>query len=501
MIAACWWDPLASEALGDARHMNYIALRDARDRMIQILDLGRPYPLRDLYLKAPDVIAYGKDARIQILGGQSGMLYQLCDEDGDPVVKDGKNFEIRAEPGMTADALYLVTPIIDKDITFTVLAIREGEKGTGDLETYLNQPVSMKAGIDTTLPVELDPSAGQVVSGNLITVSYGDRIRVRIIGGTQEGISYKLVTQVEDRSIDLSDAMIGDQKEISLTCNKRLEEDTLVEVLAYRTGDRSDSAVLTTKLIVNVRPNPAVGLRADTSIVDYDASSVLRVIHPQASAQYELYRRELVAADYLPEGSPGALIVQTDEGRSISIAPPETITDWETSSDFVRIGTFEDTGEGDRSLRTPGLSEDTLFIVRAIKSKNHAQLQLDQAAVVLVRPSTAPSVGTIADKVARNTAGIVTVTDTQEGVGYQLRRVEKDQVVNVNPPGYHVTDRGVERARLEVDLIVESQGESVLFLPTDPITRLATFNVLAIRDLTGVSTPLPGTVTIETKKS
>jgi hypothetical protein len=89
---------------------------------------------------------------------------------------------------------------------------------------------------------------------------------------------------------------------------------------------------------------------------------------------------------------------------------------------------------------------------------------------------------------------LVRVSGTQKGVAYQLR-LDADNAA-VNPPGYHLTDRGVETVRLEVDFVVEDQGKAILLLPTGAITTSTTFNVLAIKTLTGVSAQLNGKATI-----
>ncbi|PON14028.1 hypothetical protein C2W62_31260 [Candidatus Entotheonella serta] len=65
--------------------VNDLATRDPRDRMIDILGLGRPYPFRDLILRAPPVVAKDLTTQILIEGAQAGVSYQLCDEEGNPI--------------------------------------------------------------------------------------------------------------------------------------------------------------------------------------------------------------------------------------------------------------------------------------------------------------------------------------------------------------------------------------------------------------------------------
>jgi hypothetical protein len=62
----------------------------------------------------------------------------------------------------------------------------------------------------------------------------------------------------------------------------------------------------------------------------------------------------------------------------------------------------------------------------------------------------------------------------------------------INLPGYDLADRGVNTTRLEVDFVVEEQGDAILLLPTKPITKATTFNILASKIITGVSVQLTG---------
>lgn len=498
MRAAQPWDPRDINPDDDHTRMIHIKLRDARDQMVQILGIGTPYPLRDLKLVYPGTVAYNHPARIQIMGGQTAVLYQLCDEDGNPVSDNGNRFEVRPEAGTPEDEIFLPTPAIRRDITFTILAVRDSREGTIRLETYLNQPVSMKAGIDTSLPVAFVPSTGQIAGEDQVIVSYGDKVSVTVgttVSGTQEGISYRLVTGAKDAPVNISSAQKGNQSSITLTSTQEFTEDIQINVLAYRTSNSKISAILDAGLVVKVRPNPAVTVNVETPIVDYAAGSMLWLTDPQSSTEYELYKRELIRSDYLPDQTEGGLTIQTDEGRYVSIKAPEKVTNWEAPSGFVLVGTFKDS-DGGLSIGTGNLLEDTLFIVRGTKIENRERLQLDQAAVILVRPNTALAVGVENAAVERGTPGMVTVSGTQKGVAYQLRLNKNNE--SVNPPGYHLTDRGIETVRLEVDLVVEEQGQPVLLLPTGPITRKTAFNVLASKILTGVSAQLAGMVTIGT---
>ena len=466
-----------------------IKLRAARDRMVQLLGIGLPYPLRDLNLIYPPLIAFGQSATIQIENGQIGVLYQLCDEDGNPIVENGNRFEVQPETGEVDEKVLLPTPQIQKDITFTILAVREGSDPIMRLEVYLNQTVSLKSGIDPNLMVAFQPDGNQIVAGSQIITNYESKVTVQV-EKSQDGISYKLVTGPEDDRVTLSAPQKGNKDVITLVSTASFAEDTPLNILAYRTTNWRVASILNTNLSVKVRPNPAVVINLQPAIIDYGAEAKLSLTGYQTTAGYRLYKRELIPADYLAEAIAGNIQVHTDDGRDVFIKAPEKITDWDSANGFVPVAEFKE-NSGVLSVNTGKLLEDTLFIVRATKIENGESIQLDQAAVVLVRPDISPTVN-----VSTSQSEMIEITNTQKGVAYQLRI--GDALVNL--PGYHVTDRGVNTTRLEVDFVVEGRGDPVLLLPAGPITKKTTFNVLAIKIFSGISAQLTGTATLTVAK-
>lgn len=479
VIAGTLWEPAAIRPSDPANHSIHIRLRDARDRMAQALGLGIPYPLRDLKLVYLPMVAYNRPTEIQILGGQTGVTYQLCDEDGNPIIANKQTFETSPE---NSNGATLPTPAIVKDISFTILAIREDKTRGIRLESYLNQPISIKVGIDTSLPTRFIPAKGQVAGENSLIINYAETVSVTV-ERTQEGISYKLVTGPQDALISISAAVKGNQSAITLVSTQAFNEDTPIRVQAYRTASASVSALLDATLTVLVRPNPATAVSATPPIVNYNASAKLKLENAQASVEYCLFKRELTPSEYQP-ATKDNLALDNGEGQQIFIQKPAN------ADGFGLVGVFE----SDFSLSTGKLTEDTLFIIQATKIDNRESLQLTQALVVLTRPNTAPPVGALAETIPAGESGVVTVEKTQPGVHYQLRLDSDNSLVNL--PGYHQTDRGVESIRVEVDLVVETQGEAILLLPTQAINGPTTFNVLARKTLSGVTAQLKGKATL-----
>src|SRR5262245_31434177 len=109
-------------------------LRDARDRIIDLIGLGETYPVRDL--PVPDerlTVPFNSPATIKVKDSQKGVTYALRDKGG----------QLVGAPGIgTGETLPLVTPAIRDDITYTVHA----RKPTGR-EADLFATVTVKTGL------------------------------------------------------------------------------------------------------------------------------------------------------------------------------------------------------------------------------------------------------------------------------------------------------------------------------------------------------------------
>ncbi len=104
---------------------SHIKLRDARDRLIDLLAIGQTYPLQDLAV--PDdqlTVAYNTAAQVPIEDSQKGVLYQLHDDE--QVVEraskkpEGGMIPIRALGN--GSRINLETAEIQEDITFEIFA-------------------------------------------------------------------------------------------------------------------------------------------------------------------------------------------------------------------------------------------------------------------------------------------------------------------------------------------------------------------------------------------
>ena len=504
-----WLERMADRT--DSADPRNITLRDARDRIINILGIGLTYPIKDLDLNdddpdEPRVVATNESEKIEIRQAQEGVVYELHDEDGNPVLigedgqvkEDGQRITGSLKPGRSGQSVDLETPRVTKDVTYTIFASRQDAGIT--LETYLNRSVSIREGLNTKLNVSFVPSGQQDVSGREIVVDFRDKIKVRI-DSSQEGVSYQLFRAPEGEEA-LSGAVIGKKESIELESSASFFEDRKIKVKAFRTSSPDDQVFLDTELIVNVRPNPAVELTVAPSIIEYGATANLSLTTGrQGSVTYQLYMRQIPAipesqSQYPPHETPGGLMISAGDNQHVFLLAPEKITDWDDPSGFVAVGDFNETGV----ITTAALTDDTVFIVQAKKKQNGQVLQLDQAGAVLVRPDTTPQLTVRETAVEPGAAGMIRVNPAQKGVFYQLR-LDPDNTP-VNPPGYHLDFRGIGRVRVEVDLVVEAKeppdAGGVVELPTESLTQATTFNVLAAKIFTpSVNAPLTSKATIQ----
>ena len=104
----------AGSAEAGESQLRLLRLRDSRDRLVSLLRLGLPWPLRAIPLPEQLMVAPGKQGAITLPYSQRGIRYQLVEVASGAAV---------GEPALgTDDALTLTTSPISKDITLRVKA-------------------------------------------------------------------------------------------------------------------------------------------------------------------------------------------------------------------------------------------------------------------------------------------------------------------------------------------------------------------------------------------
>ena len=302
-----------------------LRLRDCRDRLLSLLRVGRPWPLRSIPLPEQLMVASGQDASIKLPFSQKGVLYQLVE------VANGKLMGKAAEG--TGAPLTLTAPGVTEDLTLrvqaSVLAPTAADGATGltvaltangrPRTTLLAGEIRLVEGVDPKLTLALfdrqrlnDPEFPPLPllhpEGTARLADYGQRLVVEV-AGSQEGVVYEVIDDAErqlapEKLTPLSGKVTGTSGPIVLELLARAEEDRDLAVRATLVRQRGrvraeDQRVLTMALPLRVRANPAVPLAVTPPVVNADTTTSV-AIGPltQTSAVYQLFTRPLEDADW-----------------------------------------------------------------------------------------------------------------------------------------------------------------------------------------------------------
>jgi hypothetical protein len=313
-------DGLSPGGAADASE-SQLRLRDSRDRLVSLLRLGLPWPLRAIPLPEQLMVAPGKNGAITLPYSQRGIRYQLVDVAtgaacGDPA------------PG-TDDALTLTTAPISKDITLRVQASVLPPSGpTSAAEapfdtrgvaltangrarsTLLIGEIRVVEGIDLSLTLRLldlssasrlpllDPSGAVDNDGLARLAAYGQQLMVEI-DASQEGVKYRVIDHQTKTS--LSKEFTGNSGSLRLPLNAAAAEDQDLAVRArLEKGRAKDQNQLIALLPLRVKANPDVPLQPSPAVVAAESEAEILIgveatkeTAAQATATYQLRTREL----------------------------------------------------------------------------------------------------------------------------------------------------------------------------------------------------------------
>jgi hypothetical protein len=463
-----------------------LACRDARDRMIELLGLGLPWPLRDVPLPAELVVTQGRSAAITLGFSQIGVRYQLWDRDT----------EAPLQPPVTADGsgkvLELATPNILSDRTFRVRAVKaNAAPPVGERATWLKGEIRVIEGINTSLDPafrdlpRVDPGAPAAFTARLC--DHGVTVRVDI-PSSQNGITYDLVDRVDqaagvDQQQSRSAGVSGNGGTITLSYPFAAEDRDL-QVRARRTvptGSGIQVALLTTILPMRVRADRSVPLALVAPVLNPGEFGTLQVGNAQTKAQqgvsYQLWSRRIADEEFItdpfqpPPSAPQPRLEVSGDGRTVRVARPPDKADPEslTTLGFTALTPPQVGNANVLSFDLGPSSGDTTWLVLA--SKNHrldpfdgptpafgtSTVQLEQAGVLLVRPDPGILL-TLVRWQQDASSGLWQLHGGEPGVFYLFSQGGSP----LGLEGYgHQLDasdptvaRGLERLRVEVDLAI-----------------------------------------------
>lgn len=510
----------------------HIPIRDARDRIIERLGLGLPYPLRDLPVRQSQLkVPHNTTAKIPIQFSQRGVIYELHFE-GQQVRRTSDGAAGAGEPVEAegnGDWLTLETNNIDEPVTFHIYA-RKKESGLG---AYLHQVAPVEVGLDTSLQAWirdlpfLDETAANPPHTDPRIAFYGAEVTVEI-ANSQEGVDYQLVylTDPEDEEtrIPLSAGTVrGNLHNITIT-TRPVTEDIDIRIHATKTFDDGgrdvESDLLDVVLPLKVRANPALAVTIQPeNIIGYESNARIVIAGTQRSARYRLFVRTMPDRDFIHgSGFPGPVIrVPVPNEPDVQVRQPPRKPEWLTPGGYTPSGGAPQAGNGgDLELALGPLTEDSLVIIQA--GKNHrangdttipSAVQLEQAAVILVAPNPAPPLRIRASIEGETIGDQIEVFDGQPGVFYYFR-LDLDGDDLGLPVYFHKRDerdpvfnKGIDQLKLEIDFVVarsripgptidlaRTPPEPPALLFTDVLPVDIDLYIRAVKARTRVATPL-----------
>ncbi|MBL8350887.1 MAG: hypothetical protein JNL87_11280 [Burkholderiaceae bacterium] len=443
-------------ATADEAGDHQVALRSARNRVIDALGLGDTFPLTDLTVAdggagGPIKVAHGQPARIAIEAAEAGVRYELRGPEGRPL-RDAQGQALPPVAAVGADErLVLEGPPVTDDITYRILAtkLQPAPGLPSQPPVLLAQGAAVKVGLDTRLAVGLpdlpllDGTLASAQPTDARLCSHGEQVRVQV-HQSQEGVLYALVI---DGKVQPTPE-IGNLDTIDLR-TPPLTEDATIAVQATKrfsggSGGPIEHELLTTQLRVAVRADPTPALEPlPAAVVGHrQRDARLRLSTSQASVQYQVWVRRVRDAEWrrgaddladtsaLRAGADGP-VLQRFELSTLGPVPDG----FEAASPDAVAGTGA-------ALELPlgAPADDVVCLVRT--TKQHAagnavvttEGLLAAQALVLVRPDPQPKLQLALVQPAAGALPLLRVAGGQGGVYYHFQPATDDAAGGASLP-------------------------------------------------------------------
>lgn len=500
----------------------HLAVRDARDRVIELLGFGRTYPLRDLPLPSNLVVAPRGSTAIKLVFSQRGVVYCLRDHrTGEPVVVDGVALEVVGTGGPIA----LRTPLGAGEAIYRILAIRR-DPGLPSREAWLHTVIRVEEGVDTSPRIrlrDLAPLDSRLVApadDDARLADDGAAVEVEILA-SQEGVVYQLLDDADHARVVSEAPVVGTSGTVVLR-TVPLHADLDLRVHGCKTvngphGPEPRTALLDARLAPRIRPATTIqAAMLPGQILVYGGEVTLRLTAAQPDVEYRaLWRRVHDADIVVTDPPPSATIdVPVDDGRTIRLLRPVA------GAALTPLGEARTTRDGALDLPLGAHVDDALIVVEATRlhrtrpgtSETLAStVRLDCVLAVLVRPAPQPALRLVVQLRDDVTDGPARVLGGQPGVFYQLHQGDAP----LGLPAYiHRRDdddpgqnRGIDQLRLEVDLAIardndDDRSARARTPPLPPLVELpplpvgVTLRIVARKARDGLTAALAETATL-----
>jgi len=491
-----------------------LKLREARDRIIDLLGIGETYPVRDLPVPNDRLtVPFNSSAKIRVEDSEKQVSYTLRDKDGHP----------QGNPGTgSGDELTLITAAIHDDITFTIHA-----RTPLGREADLLSTATVRVGLDVTIAATLTPDLPQPW-----LIDFGATITV-LIPLSQDGVDYRLVrlkgdpAHLDDITAAAQDDIIsaggatvrGTGGPIQLP-SIPLHDDSVVRIRVIKTFDpalqrQPETNVLNVRLPVFVRADTGLAVTIDPApVVDYDAASFARVAATVSGIDYRPLVCPVADAMYAQGAALGpGLIAVPVAGQPDAVIRLPNLGGTAASDVPAGLSLASDWQPGagaDLRLPLPAAETDALVLIAARKTHDadsgpfQSFVWLTLWAARLVKPNPRQPVVLTVALAGEVTDGAMVVSGGQPGVYYTPRVMPAG--TPIQPPAYvHQSDplgespfKGIGQIKLEVDFTVARGGQPPLppLLAGEPIPVGTTLAIQAMRAQSRASVDLAATATI-----
>ncbi len=493
-----------------------LRLRATRDRMIDLLGLGKTYPIRDLPVPNDRLrVSFNATATIRVEDSEKQVTYGLRDKDGHAAGD--------AVTG-TGDTVSLVTPAIRNDITYTVHA-----RTPLGQEADLFATGNVRVGLDLTIAAAVLPEDGPTPR----ILDFGAVVKVQI-PFSQDGVDYRLVrfqggdpAHPDDMAAAAHDDIVSDgDKSVRGTGGpialptKPLQDDSVLRIRAIKVFDASlgrppETNILDVHLPLFIRPNPALAVSSDPGpIYDVQAARFVRISAAQAGVEYSAVQLPVLDAAFAQGAAAAPNIIATPVPgqpdamiRSPSLAGIDPL---KLPPGFTSAANWQPGAGADLRLAlSPPASADVIVAIAARKTHAAAPgadppaVWLDRMIAQLVRPNPAPGLSLSVTPATGGTDGTLTVSGGQPGVFYTPRIAPAG--APILPPAYvhrrnpgNGINKGIGQLKLEVDFVVARAGQPPLppVLDSGVIPIGATLAVQAMVAQSRVTIDLPAQAVI-----
>jgi hypothetical protein len=496
-----------------------LRLREARNRMLDVLGLGETYPVRDLPVPNERLtVAFNDTAAIKIESSEKSVAYGLRNKSGDAV---------SAVVNGTGDTVLLTSQAIRDDITFTIHA-----RAPSGREADLLTTAPVRVGLDLSLTAVLLPEDGPSPR----IVDYGSTVTV-LVPSSQDGVDYRLVRFANGDPAHPDDMTAAAQDDVVSVGNqtvrgtggpielpsKPLQNDTELRIRAIKVFDATlarppQTNLLAVRVRAYVKANPDLAVAPEPgAIVDFQLAPKVKLAAAQGGVDYRAVMLRLPDAAFAQgaAAAPGLLAVPVPGQPDAMIRLPSLeATDPSGVPQGFTVGADWQAGaNADLRLVLPQATADAVIAIAARKTHSTGTtsftswIWLRQMIAVLVRPNPKPGLSVTVTLAGAATEQAMAIAGGQPGVYYTPRTTPP--AANILPAYVHqrspddpTANKGIGQLELEVDFAVTRDGQPPLppLVETGAVAVGTSWTIAAVKaqSRVGIDLPNPAVVTAVT---